>query len=202
MKLIDILVKELPDLGGWPEGAQVCAQDSDGELCFFTGPEIHRRANNMVWAVPEGSYVGVVKRQIFITKADDMRSKIVYRGQYDIALALYNSTPWNGEGIPPTGCICEREAGGGKWVKCKIVYASKHYVVHQLVESGEEFAVPPGVFKFRKNRTTEEEKRELAATAMASAPKPCGHAIYPICLEIYEAIAAGKIPGVQLVEKE
>lgn len=36
MKLIDMLVSELPELGGWPEGAHFVIQSEyDGELYFF-----------------------------------------------------------------------------------------------------------------------------------------------------------------------
>ena len=32
MKLIDILVEELPKRGGWPDGAARLAQDPDGDI--------------------------------------------------------------------------------------------------------------------------------------------------------------------------
>ena len=35
MKLIDLLVKELPKRGGFPEGANECVQDADGTVKFF-----------------------------------------------------------------------------------------------------------------------------------------------------------------------
>lgn len=36
MKLLDLLVSELPALGGWPEGAHFVIQSEyDGELYFF-----------------------------------------------------------------------------------------------------------------------------------------------------------------------
>lgn len=34
MKLIDLLVKELPNQGGWPEFASICWRDPDGEIRF------------------------------------------------------------------------------------------------------------------------------------------------------------------------
>lgn len=34
MKLIDILVEELPKRGGWPKSAENATQDEDGEVCF------------------------------------------------------------------------------------------------------------------------------------------------------------------------
>ena len=35
MKLIDLLVQELPKRGGWPEGVSEIGQDYDGELMFY-----------------------------------------------------------------------------------------------------------------------------------------------------------------------
>jgi hypothetical protein len=37
MKLIELLVKELPNRGGWPEVALNATQDKDGEVCFSLG---------------------------------------------------------------------------------------------------------------------------------------------------------------------
>jgi hypothetical protein len=37
MKLIELLVKELPNRGGWPEVALNATQDKDGEVCFSSG---------------------------------------------------------------------------------------------------------------------------------------------------------------------
>ncbi|NCB59980.1 MAG: hypothetical protein EOM46_21420 [Gammaproteobacteria bacterium] len=44
----------------------------------------------------------------------------------------------------------------------------------------------------------DDKKRDEATHAMASAPKPCGHDIHGICCEIYDAIAAGKIPHIRI----
>lgn len=35
MKLIDLLVQELPNRGGWPDGVSEIGQDYDGELMFY-----------------------------------------------------------------------------------------------------------------------------------------------------------------------
>lgn len=41
MKLIDLLVQELPKRGGWPEGAESVVQDADdSEFYFFTGGSV------------------------------------------------------------------------------------------------------------------------------------------------------------------
>lgn len=80
MKLVDLLVKELPDRGGWPEGALNATQDKDGEVCFSAG------------AVPEfgcaawegGDWCG---SEFHTIRASDYTTAIITREQYESALA-------------------------------------------------------------------------------------------------------------------
>lgn len=58
MKLIDILVRDLPQNGGWPADAEVCAQDNDSEVCFYTAPGIHHKTGSMCWTIPHSDCVG------------------------------------------------------------------------------------------------------------------------------------------------
>ena len=41
MKLIDLLVKELPKRGGWPHDALSITQDNDGSLCVWNTNDPH-----------------------------------------------------------------------------------------------------------------------------------------------------------------
>ena len=80
MKLIDLLIKELPRRGGWPDGALNATQDKDGQVCFSAG------------AVPEfgcaawegGDWCG---NEFYTTRASDYATAIVTREQYESALA-------------------------------------------------------------------------------------------------------------------
>lgn len=80
MKLLDLLVKELPKRGGWPEGALNATQDKDGQVCFSDG------------AVPEfgcvawegGDWCG---NEFYTTRASDYDAAIVTREQYESTLA-------------------------------------------------------------------------------------------------------------------
>lgn len=80
MKLIDLLVKELPRRGGWPEGALNATQDKDGEVCFSAG------------AVPEfglaawegGDWCG---NEFHTITASDYATAIITREQYESAIA-------------------------------------------------------------------------------------------------------------------
>lgn len=95
MKLIDILVRELPKRGCWPVGVDNITQYKCGGLCFnsFDGccidacPDISLEPHED--GFPDWAYGVKVTRE-----------------QYEAALA--SSKPeWDGEGLPPVGCECE-----------------------------------------------------------------------------------------------
>ena len=80
MKLIDLLVKELPHRGGWPDGALNATQDKDGQVCFSAG------------AVPEFGYVAWeggdwLGTEFYTTRASDYATAIITRKQYESALS-------------------------------------------------------------------------------------------------------------------
>lgn len=116
---------------------------------------------------------------------------------------------WNGEGLPPVGTICQakvpRSITGWEWRKVKVVEsgipgAEKEVLVYDL-----ETTLPAWTDEFRPLRTEAERKREAAAKEMArhanSDPHRKFNAGLRNCLSIYDAIAAGKIPGVKLEVK-
>ena len=79
MKLIDLLVKELPGRGGWPEGALNATQDKDCQVCFSAG------------AVPEFGYAAWeggdwCGNEFYTARASDYDAAIVTREQYEAAL--------------------------------------------------------------------------------------------------------------------
>lgn len=105
MKLIDILVQELPKRGGWPEKASQCAQDSgafDFRVCFYTSGRI--RNNGSQFMIPERSEVKWVHRDLKITghEASDQATAIITREQYEAALAAKNDgwIKWAGGECP------------------------------------------------------------------------------------------------------
>ncbi|KAA6001448.1 hypothetical protein [Pantoea sp. M_5] len=69
------------------------------------------------------------------------------------------SIEWNGEGLPPVGCECEREVPGG-WSRCRINYASSALIVYQMLDTGNEYASTLSAFKFRPIRTEAQRKRD------------------------------------------
>ena len=108
---------------------------------------------------------------------------------------------WNGEGLPPAGCECEaRYRNANKWVFFRCVGVDSGVAFGWL---GKEAAtLGRGSYEFRPLRTEAERAREDAETAMRTCLAGTGAGITPLAAKgIYDAIAAGKIPGVKLEEK-
>lgn len=94
MKLIDILVQELPKCGGWPEGRSYVWQDESGEIRFDTTIDCD--------FFPQEKVLCEKRRpigKIFIYASD---SFVVTREQYEAALAAKNDgwIEWGGGECP------------------------------------------------------------------------------------------------------
>ena len=91
MKLIDLLVKELPNRGGWPEAANYAVQDSDGTVKFSKSISLlHIKAGEWCsnedgddWIYGDRPFEGNFHH--YITANDKV--SIVTREQYKTALA-------------------------------------------------------------------------------------------------------------------
>lgn len=107
---------------------------------------------------------------------------------------------WNGEGQPPVGVECECSRCGDEWQSCKILFASNQIVVVKLKESGMDDAYNIGDVTFRPIRSEADRKRDDICDkiygAMINAKRKDNRS--DMAEEIYDAIAAGKIPGVKL----
>lgn len=106
---------------------------------------------------------------------------------------------WNGEGLPPVGVECEYKWQNDRWRIGKVCYISKHTVLMLEIFDGEESESAYGAcdVTFRPLRTEAERKRDDAKHAIAELCRSSasnGHAADLI----YDAIAAGEIPGVNL----
>ena len=287
MKLIDILVEELPKRGGWPKRANCITQD--GELIVEPAtchPSV-AKFNGEYWFL-KASRIGGFEVD---TLASDYTTAIITRDQYEAVLAAKNDgwiefgggecpvpgdtevlirckskgswdcrrkqradevswtyddsnldviayrlhqpqqadlvsvglvdkpiddacrveedlnecigqapvTEWNGDGLPPVGCECERSWAGDKFLPCKILFTSNQIVVVKLKESGREDSYNIGDVAFRPIRSEDECRREEAVRALMKILGGCGGPHSELKAgEIYDAIAAGKIPGVKL----
>lgn len=176
MKLIDLLVQELPKRGGWPDNTTALVQNSSG----------------YVYQAGGGDYL------FRFMRTDDWELAEVTRDQYEAAL---QQAVWNGEGLPPVGCECELY-DCEKWIEVKIKYTGDNVVVvHEFGSAHPErvFHLAKKPENFRPIRTEAERKREEAVEALSQLVEyrhGCGH--MPMAGWIYDAIAAGSIPGIKL----
>lgn len=191
MKLIDLLVQELPKRGGWPDGAVCATQDKDGEVCFSEGetPEF----GLMAWH--DGDWCG---NEFHTITATDYDTAIITRAQYESALAASQKPAWNGEGLPPVGCECEYISNGTSWGKVKVIGLDGEKIV--IRPSGEIYyaITPSNKDVFIPFRTEEEKKRDIVVVAIKELFKHSNDPRVDDATLIFNAIAAGKIPGVKL----
>ena len=109
MKLIDILVEELPKRGGWPVGADYVVQDNDGSLDvkFGAGEATLEHDQRGVWVNNITPDWGIDTDESYIRDfkilAGDASTDIITREQYEAALAAKNEgwIEWDGGNYPP-----------------------------------------------------------------------------------------------------
>ncbi|HDR2874382.1 TPA: hypothetical protein QCK10_001505 [Enterobacter roggenkampii] len=201
MKLIDILVQELPKRGGWPDGGILSVQDCDKWICFSTLPEVEISGLGE-WVNHDGGWVSCIKNCEHL--AEDYSKSIITREQYEAALAA-SKPEWDGEGLPPVGAEFEHSfhADGFStwhWRRCTAV--GKHGVLC-VDEKDTELYLNDTYNKFRPIRSEADKKKEEAIKAIFDTLaqydnlKGChtyeGKADY-----MFSAIVAGKIPHIRI----
>lgn len=184
MKLIDILVRELPKRGGWPEGAD-------------------HIATNGYWRV-FAYWDGSSLKGIDLNISSDAEGYVT-REQYEAALAA-SKPEWGGEGIPPVGCCVEANYGG-VWVKATVAYTEPPEK-YSAVDTWKEALVfdcnttrPFWTDEFRPIRSEADKKRENLAKALhiAAGAAPIEVVgIGPLYLELADKILAGEVAGIRI----
>lgn len=130
--LLQILVEELPKRGGWPKGADQCAQDGKSyefRVCFYSHGELNYNYDQ--FCISEGSSAKWIRNGCsFIAEiASDQETTIITRDQYEAALAeKENPLPWDDKKTDADGWI---DWAGGE---CPIVGVS---FVEYKMRSGE-----------------------------------------------------------------
>lgn len=196
MKLIDLLVQELPKRGGWPHDALSITQDNDGSLCVWDTNDPHY--DGFSWKHHTGNslmyfWCGIEAEPL----SCDHKESIVTRDQYESALAVSQKPAWNCEGLPPVGVECEFKCATGEWVAVEITAIARNGVCFvERGKNGENYVSFSS--EFRPLRTEAERKRDAAIEAMQREADEGDNWIYSEYEIIYDAIAAGKIPGVKL----
>lgn len=194
MKLIDLLVQELPKRGGWPEGAVECQRFVDEATIDFYD-------ENGNWDDDCSLTYSSIAVELVRKPAYPCESEQVTRDQYKSALAALNKPAWNGEGLPPVGCECECHVDEGI-IHCVVVgydFDGKA-VVMRNVPARKYFSIQANSGRIKPLRSEAEKKRDIAVKVIKGLlmfdygddPR-VNDATF-----IYDAIAAGKIPGVKL----
>lgn len=205
MKLIDLLVQELPKRGGWPQNALSITQDNDGSLCVWDTNDPHH--DGFSWKHHTGnSLMYFWYGEWTMPLSSDHKESIVTYWQYKAALAASQRPAWNGEGVPPVGCECVVTPHNTMWGFSSV----DDYTGRVLAYDGEDFwFVMLGGVKvtsrtdkvdFRPIKSEAEKKRDAFINAVLDDMRviPCDLSLRDEVAVIYGAIAAGKIPGVKL----
>lgn len=200
MKLLELLVKELPKRGGWPEGADYVVQDCDGscDIKFGSGYGYPILDDRGVWVNDIRRDWGIDTDESYIRDfeilASDASTSIITREQYEAAL----QPAWNGEGLPPVGSKVESFING-EWKLVKVVYTGEPGGEYEALVFDVKTTKPAWSDLFRPTRTEADRKREEAINAISLAYDTQDRfGNYRAATGVYEDIAAGKIPGVEL----
>lgn len=195
-ELLYILVDKNSSGWEWPNAAERSFQDYDGEVRFFNSEE-----------KTVASYAFFVKkitnktRSFGVTAIELPSEYFVTRAQYEAALVAKNAVAtWNGEGLPPVGAVCERnfyDRSGDNWKKVTILFSGKQTMVMDY--DGAELFLPTSLAlaHFRPLRTEAERKREAAIDPIKKILCSPSQTV-ALAGKVYDAIAAGRIPGVKL----
>jgi hypothetical protein len=204
VKLIDILVKELPNRGGWPNGCAEITQDADGCLCIW---KLHgARCDSGYWSHHSGFGLHQYWSGIHaMPGSEDGRESIITKDKYEEALAA-SKPEWDGEGVPPVGadvqCICNQfPSEGQEKLLGKILYSGEYTILHTY-KTNELHHVPVESVLMTKHwsitpiRSEANKKRDEIIEALKDG---LGHAhgLYDL-IQIYHLLNNGKIPHIRI----
>lgn len=198
MKLIDLLVKELPKRGGWPDGAEYCHLTQYDRHCLtivFSHSQVGTGGNNPITSREEMVFSGIGYL------GNTLYDCTVTYGQYESALAESQEPVWSGEGLPPVGMHCKIVDHDGV-----LMYGqgeSGEVIAHVENTAVIRMSYGLGCFEaryLRPIRTEADKKRDAFINAVPDDMRtiPCDLSLRDEVAVIYDAIAAGKIPGVKL----
>lgn len=196
MELLEFLLKKLPESAGWPKDAAFCIYHAHKEGATFYDAEGDMVKNG----------VGFIDLWI-----PDVRRVEVTKEQYEAALAA-SKPEWDGEGLPPVGC---EFLFGTHQTKAKCIAVGRDVIFASTGNPDEkdgfyeEFVISIHHSEFRPIRSEAEKKRSECVIALSRIDPQVtpfeygekhsdGSLIGPFWYELYDAIAAGKIPHIRI----
>lgn len=180
MTLLELPVKELPKRGGWLAIFRVFPDCNVAEK-FISDFKVSYGTDSNCDQYIESEETG----------------EILTREQYEAAIAAQQPV-WNGEGLPPVGSKVESFINGD-WRLVKVVYVGETGGEYEALVFDVKTTKPAWSDQFRPIRTEADRKRDEAIKSMYEVVSESGYDT-PEPVSIYDAIAAGKIPGVELTK--
>lgn len=212
MKLIDILVRELPKHGGWPDGVEAITQDSDKAINKYDTANGLRANEYGTWEYSSAWIDWIPASKGATGLASDYATAIITRAQYEAALAA-SKQEWNGEGLPPVGCECELsnavefythsgstdfDEGTPVVVGGTVNFGLGDFVAVKVKGTNCITDINPCLLRPLRPLRSEADKKRDVAIANMDVVMLMVKDRSKTSNEIYDAIAAGKIPGVKL----
>lgn len=197
MKLIDVLVRHKDEIAERGEATNYFVMDPDGRVFGYQEmPE----PNIVGWSVPgiknSTDGYGCLIQVNPIDIKESWQECVVTLKQYESALSA-SKTEWDGVGLPPVGFECEMQDAVGEFIPVDIIANHDgfafgwNYDRHAVYFSDKRC-------EFRPLSSEADKKRNEAVKAMVY------HKNDPVDVTengyhaIYDAIAAGKIPGIRI----
>ncbi|EPT6909788.1 hypothetical protein ACVRTC_000479 [Cronobacter sakazakii] len=193
MKLIDLLVQELPKRGGWPEGFQVICSHGNGHIYA------HSHSGKV-----SGRHLNIYGCQ----------GQSVTLEQYEAALAAAQQPVWDGDGLPPVGTICEYRTSSKGNLPVRIECVTQDGVAFTWLGGDDQYKGLDCVSAFyaakffKPIRSEGDNKRAAGVTALAKAGGAVdfeygrktidGELSSPGWYELYDKIAAGEVAGIRI----
>ena len=196
-ELLERLVSDLPGLGGWPKWADECI--------------LHRGSCKAMFYDGSGRFQGYPSFPVIKFKEEALVERIVYKEMYEAALAA-SKPEWDGEGLPPVGC---EFLFGTHQTKAKCIAVGRDVIFASTGDPDEkdgfyeEFVISIHHSEFRPIRSQADKKRAEGVIALSRVDPQAmpfeygdkhsdGSLVGPFWYELYDAIAAGKIPHIRI----
>ncbi|HHH4587121.1 TPA: hypothetical protein ACPZ0W_004215 [Enterobacter bugandensis] len=204
MTLLELLVEMLPKHGGWPAGAVECVRFVDEATIDF-----YDEHGN--WPDDCSLTYGSIAKEICRKPTEPCQRESVTLTEYEAALAA-SKPEWDGLGLPPVGC---EFLFGTHQTKAKCIAVGRDVIFASIgnpdEEDGvyEEFVISIHHSEFRPIRSEAEKKRAEGVIALSRVDPQAmpfeygdkhsdGSLVGPFWYELYDAIAAGKIPHIRI----
>lgn len=214
LKLIDLLVQELPKCGGWPTSADYAGyKNSSKDITFTYGgkPGFNLLGDLSIFSNADAGSRWVVGASVPAQVPEDSTTAIVSRREYLAALEASKKPKWDGEGLPPIGSEIEVLSPTFGWKQATVTAVTDNWLVAQY-EDGAEYAGAHRILErdgsftdrtdmFRKVKSQAERQREATVASLQDNLKGSGYGLPDGAASIIvDAIAQGKVSGIKLAD--